>query len=83
MSRDVADGAKMIFCVVDLNVSSKLSTFHLNMSDFFAVVAKDGTSPNAIGRIMSRSLTVIAKTRMGHRSGSVKSSDVLRYYSGG
>ena len=53
MSRDVADGAIVIFCVVDLNVSSKLSTFHSNVSNFLAVVAKDGTGPNAIGRIVS------------------------------
>ena len=83
MSRDVADCAIMIFRVIDSNVSSKFSTLHSNVSDFLAVVAKDGTGPNAIGRIVSCSLTVIAKTRMGHRSGSVKSSDVLRYYSGG
>ena len=68
--------------VIDSNISSKLSTLHLNVSDFLAVVAKDGTGPNAIGRIVSHSLTVFAKIRMGHRSGSVKSSDVLRHYSG-
>ena len=83
MSRDVADRAVMTFCVIDSNVSSKFSTLHSNVSDFLAVVAKDGTGPNAIDRIMSHLLTVIAKTRMGHGSGLVKSSDVLRYYSGG
>ena len=83
MSRDVADCAIMTFHVIDSNVSSKFSTLHSNMSDFLAVVAKDGTGPNAIGRIVSHSLTVIAKTRMGHRLGSVKSGDVLRHYSGG
>ena len=83
MSRDVADSAIVIFRIVDSNVSSKFSTFHSNVSDFLAVVAKDGTGPNAIGHIVSCSLTVIAKTRVGHRLGSVKPSDVLRYYSGG
>ena len=83
MSRDVTDSAIMIFRVVDSNISSKFSTFHSNVSDFLAVVAKDGTGPNAIGCIMSRSLTVTAKARVGHGSGSVKSSDVLRHYSGG
>ena len=82
MSRGIADGAVMIFHVVDSNVSSKFFAFHSNVSDFFAVVAKDGTSPNATGCIVSRSLTVIAKARVGHGSGSVKSSDVLRHYSG-
>ena len=83
VSRDVADGAVMIFRVVDSNISSKFSTFHSNVSDFLAVVAKDGTGPNAIGCIVSRSLTVTAKARVGHGSGYVKSSDVLRHYSGG
>ena len=82
MSRDVADCAIMIFCVINLNISSKFSTLHLNVSDFLAVVAKDGTGPNAIGHIVSHSLTVIAETRMGHGSGSVKLGDVLRHHSG-
>ena len=83
MSRDVADHAIMTFCVIDSNVPLKFSTLHSNLSDFLAVVAKDGTGPNAIGRVVSCLLTVIAKTRMGHKSGSVKLSDVLRHYSGG
>ena len=83
MSRDVADCAKMTFRAIDLNISLKFSTLHSNVSDFFAVVTNDGTSPNAIGLIVSRLLTVIAKTRMGHGSGLVKSSDVLRHHSGG
>ena len=82
MSRDVADCAVITFHVIDLNVSLKFSTLHLNMSDFLAVV-KDGTGPNAIGRIVSCLLTAIAKIRMGHGSGSVKLSDVLRHYRGG
>ena len=82
MSRDVADCAKMTFRVIDLNISLKFSTLHSNVFDFLAVVAKDGTGPNAIDRIMSRLLTVIAKTRMGHGSGSVKLSDVLRQVGG-
>ena len=64
VSRDVADGAVMIFRVVDSNVSSKFFAFHSNVSDFLAVVAKDGTGPNAIGCIVSCSLTVIAKARV-------------------
>ena len=82
MTRDVADCAIMIFCVINSNISSKFSALHLNMSDFLAVVAKDGTGPNATGCIVSRSLTVIEKTRMGHGLGLVKLSDVLRHYSG-
>ena len=83
MSRDVADGAVMIFHVVDSNVSSKFFAFHLNVSDFPAVVAQDGTGPNAIGGVVSRSLTVMAKARVRHGLGLVKLSDVLRYYRGG
>ena len=83
MSIDVADSAIMIFRIINSNVSSKLSTFHSNVSDFLAVVAKDGTGPNAIGRIVSCLLTMIAKTRVGHRLGSVKLSNVLRHYGGG
>ena len=78
MSRDIADCAVMIFRVINSNISSKFSTVHSNMSDFFAVVTKDGTGPNAIGHVMSRSLTVIAETRVRHGSGSVKSGEVLR-----
>ena len=78
MSRDIADCAVMIFRVINSNISSKFSTVHSNMSDFFAVVTKDGTGPNAIGHVMSRSLTVIAETRVRHGLGSVKSGDVLR-----
>ena len=52
------------------------------MSDLFAVVAKDGAGPNAVGHVMSCSLTVIAETGMRHGLGSMKSSDVLRNDSG-
>ena len=84
MSRDVADCAIMIFRVINSNIFSKFPTLHSNMSNFLAVVTKDidGTGPNAIGHIVSRSLTVIEKTRMGHGSGSVKLSDVLRRVGG-
>ena len=83
MSRGVADGAVMIFRVVDSNVSSKFFAFHTNVSYFPAIVAQDGTGPNAIGGVVSRSLTVMAKVRVRHGSGSVETSDVLRYYRGG
>ena len=65
MSRDIADSAIVIFRIVDSNVSSKFSTFHSNVSDFLAVVAKDGTGPNAIGRIVSRLLTDIRPVLTG------------------
>ena len=78
MSGGVADGAVMIFRVVDSNVSSKFFAFHSNVSDFPAVVAQDGTNPNAIGGVVSR-LTVMAKARVRHGSGLVKTSNVLRY----
>ena len=83
MSRGVADGAVMIFRVVDSNISSKFFAFHSNMFDLPAVVAQDGTNPNAIGGVVSRSLTVMAKARVRHGSGLVKTSNVLRYYRGG
>ena len=83
VSRDVADGAVMVFRVVDANVSSKFFAFHSNMSDFPAVVVQDETGPNAIGGVMSRSLTVMAKARVRHGLALVKSSNVLRYYRGG
>ena len=83
VSRDVADGAVMVFRVVDANVSSKFFAFHSNMSDFPAVVAQDGIGPNAIGGVVSRSLTVMAKARVRHGSSPVKTSNVLRYHRGG
>ena len=53
VSRGVADGAVMIFRVVDSNVSLKFFAFHSNVSDFPAVVAHCRMGPVQMQLVVS------------------------------